>query len=397
MGIMKPAKSKGAIAVWSNSPHQPTGYGQQAGHLVDLLKRDGFDVAAISNYGLEGNNSVYHSPYGDVRHYARGYDAYSLDVLPLHFKHFTSQFDAKKLLITLYDVWVLKGKSLDDMNIASWTPFDHTTIPPKVRAWIDKENVTPIAMAPNGVELLTAAGIDHVYVPHGIDTNVYRPTETINKQNAREFMGIKPDQFLVGMVAANKANGIIHRKAFAENFLAFSLLLKKYPDAVLYVHAEPFGFYGGFNLLDLATAVGIPQSNILFPNQVDLRYGFEREDMAGIYSAFDVLLACSLGEGFGIPTVEAQACGTRVIGSGWAATKDLVSSEGWLVSGQPFWDEAQKSWFNIPSVPEIYTALVDAYEGQRGVSDASIEFAKKFDLEHVWQNHWLPALDRLLK
>jgi glycosyltransferase involved in cell wall biosynthesis len=393
---MEPAKSRGAVAIWSNSPHQPTGYGQQAGYLVDSLKRDGFDVAAISNYGLEGNNSVYHSPYGDVPHYARGYDAYSMDVLPIHYKHFTSQFDAKDLLITLYDVWVLKGKALDSMNIASWTPLDHTTVPPKVRAWLEKDNVKPITMAPNGGEMLEKIGIDYTYIPHGIDTKVFKPTTEINGQDAREFMGIKPDQFLVGMVAANKANGSIHRKAFAENFLAFSLLLKKYPDAVLYVHSEPFGFFGGFNLLGLAEAVGIPQESILFPNQIDLRYGFERVDMAGIYSAMDVLLACSLGEGFGVPTVEAQACGTRVIGSGWAATKDLVSADGWLVDGQPLWDEAQKSWFKIPNVAHIYSALVEAYEADRGVSQKSLEFASQFDVEHVWTTHWLPALDKFL-
>lgn len=395
---MKPAKPKGVISVYSNSPGQPTGYGQQAGYLVDRLKRDGFEVAALSNYGLEGNNSVYQSPYGDVPHYARGYETYSLDVLPVHHKHFTSQFpDVKDLLITLYDVWVLKGKALDSMNIASWTPLDHTTIPPKVKAWLDKPNVKPIAMAKNGVRLLTAAGIEHEYIPHGIDTSVYKPTATINGQDAREFMGIKPDQFLVGMVAANKANGILHRKAYAENFLAFSLFLKKYPDAVLYVHTEPIGFHGGFNLLDLAASVGIPQANILFPNQIDLRYGFEQADMAGIYSAMDVLLACSLGEGFGVPTVEAQACGTRVIGSGWAATEDLVSDDSWLVDGQPFWDEGQKSWFKIPSIPDIYTALCEAYEGERGRSDVSIEFASEYDVEAVWKRYWLPALGRMLQ
>ena len=398
---MKPAKKIDAIiSVWSNSPHQPTGYGQQAGLLVDRLKRDGADVAAISNYGLEGNNSVYESPFGAVPHYARGFDPYSNDVLPVHHKHHVSKHKGnpvKDFIITLYDVWVLRNPALDELKIASWVPMDHTTIPPKVAAWLKKDNVTPIAMAPNGVRLMQEAGIDCEYVPHAIDTKVYKPTAEVGGQPVRDFMGLTDDQFLVGMVGANKANGSIHRKAYGENFLAFSLFVKRHPNAVLYVHADPAATLGGFNLLDLAMACGIPKDNLIFPNMIDLRYGFEQVDMAGFYSAMDVLLATSYGEGFGIPTMEAQACGTRVIGSNWAATPELVSDDSWTVDGQPFWDEAQKSWFMIPSVPAILNALEAAYEAPRGVSEASVEFAKYFDVEYVWENHWLPVLKKLSK
>jgi glycosyltransferase involved in cell wall biosynthesis len=398
---MKPANKINAIvSVWSNSPHQPTGYGQQAGMLVDRLKRDGAEVAAISNYGLEGNNSVYESPYGPVPHYARGFDPYSNDVLPVHHKHFVAKHKGKTLkdfIVTLYDVWVLRNPVLDEIKIASWVPMDHTTIPPKVAAWLKKDNVTPIAMAPNGVRLMQEAGIECEYVPHAIDTSVYKPTDKVGGQDVREFMGLTEDQFLVGMVGANKANGSIHRKAYGENFLAFSLFVKRHPNAILYVHADPAATLGGFNLLDLAMACGIPKDNLIFPNMIDLRYGFEQVDMAGFYSAMDVLLATSYGEGFGIPTMEAQACGTRVIGSNWAATPDLVSDDSWVVDGQPFWDEAQKSWFMIPSVPAILNALEAAYEAPRGVSEASVEFASMFDVEFVWETYWLSVLEKLSK
>lgn len=398
---MKPAKKIDAIvSVWSNSPHQGTGYGVQTGYLVDRLKRDGADVAALSNYGLEGNNSVYESPYGPVPHYARGFDGYSQDVLPIHHKHHVSKHKGKSVkdfIITLYDVWVLRNPQLDEIKVASWVPMDHTTIPPMVARWLRKDNVVPIAMAPNGVRLMQEAGIECEYVPHAIDTKIFKPTAEVGGQPVREFMGVADDEFLVGMVGANKANGSIHRKAYAENFLAFSIFVKKYPKALMYVHADPAATLGGFNLIDLATSCGIPKDNLLFPNMIDLRYGFEQEDMAGFFSGMDVLLAASYGEGFGVPTMEAQACGTRVIGSNWAATPDLVSDDCFLVDGQPFWDEAQKSWFMIPSVPGIVKALEAAYEAPRGVSKASVDFAKQFDVETVWENHWLPVLEKLSK
>jgi hypothetical protein len=44
----------GLISLVSNSPGQPTGYGQQGAMLVERMVRHGIKVAALSNYGLEG-------------------------------------------------------------------------------------------------------------------------------------------------------------------------------------------------------------------------------------------------------------------------------------------------------------------------------------------------------
>jgi len=104
------------------------------------------------------------------------------------------------------------------------------------------------------------------------------------------------------------------------------------------------------------------------------------------------LLATSYGEGFGVPTVEAQACGTRVIGSGWAATPDLVSEDSWLVPGQPFWNEPQKAFFQIPAIGSILTALEEAYRAERGFSATARSFALQFDIPTVWDKYWMPFL-----
>ena len=77
---MSKKKLKGTVSVFSNSPGQPTGYGQATEALVNLLKRDGADVAALSNYGHEGINTTYQTKYGEIPLYARGSEAYSNDV-----------------------------------------------------------------------------------------------------------------------------------------------------------------------------------------------------------------------------------------------------------------------------------------------------------------------------
>jgi glycosyltransferase involved in cell wall biosynthesis len=111
----------------------------------------------------------------------------------------------------------------------------------------------------------------------------------------------------------------------------------------------------------------------------------------------DVMLAPSLGEGFGVPTVEAQACGTRVIGSNWAATPDLISPDSWLTEGQLTWDAGQDAWWMTPNVSSLVNALEEAYKAERGTSQVAVDFASQFDVEKVWTESWLPLLRKLLK
>lgn len=384
---------KGTVTVFSNSPGQPTGYGIATEALVERLKRDGADVAVTSNYGHEGIKTTYRTKYGKIPLYPRGYDPYSNDAAPINHKHFRAQHpDQPDLMITLYDVWVFKGSY--DFPVASWVPIDHMPLPPKVAEWVRREKVTPLAMSQFGQKQMADKDIESHYVPHSVDTKIFKPVETIGKQTLSEYMGPDKDKFVVGMNAANKASGIIHRKAFGENLMAFSIFCKKYPDSVLYLHTDPINPHG-WNLLALAETLGIPKGNLLLVDPIGYRYGIGQRELAAVYSCMDVLLATSYGEGFGVPTIEAQACGVPVILSDFAASSELVG-EGWLVGGQPLWDDTQRAYFNIPSVPQIVDALELAYKRGKVRSQKAIDFAKGYDHEVVWQNNWLPVLQKLL-
>ncbi len=387
---------KASIAFASNSPGTPTGYGQQGHQVITRMLRHGMKVAALSNFGLEGQKTELVIGKNKIPHYPKGLTTYSADVMPVWSSDFFSNYpDHKSFLFTLYDVWVYNTLKYDG-PIVSWVPLDHLTITPAVREFLVRENVIPVTMAPHGQELLEAVGIESTYIPHGIDTSIYKPTYELEGTNVRDFMGIPQDAFLVGMVAANKANGQIHRKAFAENLLAFAMHLKKHPDSFLYLHTEPSRGYGGFDIAVLLKAMGIPKDNVLMPDPYLLRAGYPEQHMAAFYTAMDVLLCTSYGEGFGLPTVEAQACGTRVITSNYAASKDLASEDSWKIDGQPFWNETQGSFFQIPSINGITNALNAAYEGDRGRSDKAIAFAKKFDADLIWETKWLPFWKGLL-
>jgi glycosyltransferase involved in cell wall biosynthesis len=391
-------KLNGAISIASNTPGIPTGYGVQAKMLADRLMRHNVDVAILSNYGIEGGMSTYKSQFGTADVYPRGLSLYSSDVMkPFHTKHLAGR-DISNFILTLYDVWVyLDNPELASLDFVSWTPIDHISIPARVEAWSRRPNVYPLAMSPFGQKAFEQLGIESTYIPHAVDTKLYKPTHEIDGTPVKKYFGLKESDFVVGMVAANKANGQIHRKAYSENLLAFSIFKKSHPDAFLYIHADPSKAWGGFGLANLAKACGIDMDSILFPDPERYRFGYSDTEMAALYTGMDVLLHASYGEGFGVPAIEAQACGTKVIASNWAASQDMVADDGWLIEGQPFWDEAQLSFFQIPLIPSVIQGLENAYKSSRADSTTAIEFGKQFDVERVWKWYWMPFLRGRLK
>lgn len=386
-------KMNGAIALVSNSPGVPTGYGVQTDYLVPRMLRHGIKTAVLSNYGLEGRREQINTPYGKAEHYPKGLKPYSDDVIPVWYEDFMREHPERPgAVMTLFDVWVYNQLKFDG-EILSWVPLDHLTIPPAVAHFLRREQVTPIAMSPHGKRLLDAEfKADAAYIPHAVDTSVFKPTTKMRGVSTRKFLGIPEDAFLVSMVAANKANGIVHRKAFAEQLIAFAEFRKKHPDAYLYLHTTPERTYNGFNLKALLPSIGLDSDSVIIADDDQLRVGYPQKELAALYTASDVLMAASYGEGFGVPLIEAQACGTKVITGNWTAMPDLVGESCYLVSGQPFWDEPQLSFYQVPLIQSIYLALEQAFEQPRGIDEASVDFAQQFALEKVWANYWMPFL-----
>ena len=396
LGSVRPANPDRLRILWySNAPWASTGYGQQTAQVIQRLAKENHQIAIHAMYGLAGSASTWNG----FKVYPQGLAAYSDDVLVAHTTEWASQdLSTPTLMMTLFDVWVLKSESLKDWkNIASWVPIDHQPTPPDVLQWCARPNVKPIAMSKFGSRMLDVAGVEHLYVPHAIEP-VFQPTESValqsgGKMTGREFMGWEEDRFVVSMVATNKGNQPA-RKAWAENILAFSIFAKDHPDAVLYLYTEPDGAMSGISLPTLMDAVGISADKYKVVDQYAYRHGMPQNVMAAMYTASDVLLACSMGEGFGIPVIEAQACGCRVIVSNFTAQPELVG-DGWTVEGQPWWDAAQKSWFFTPSVPDIVNALKSAYNAPRSRSEDAIAHAQGYGADAVFEQYWKPTMKEL--
>lgn len=330
--------------------------------------------------------------------YPSGFQGYSQDVIFGHYEQFANANDGPTVLITLYDVWVNDNPRLAEIPvIASWVPVDTFPPNPKVVDWCSKPNVLPIAMSRNGQAMLKTRGVEALYVPHSVDTNVFTPDAKLEGgRDAREMLGVG-DRFVVTMVSTNKGAVPVDRKAYPEQIMAFAEFARdKKDDVVLFIHADQYGMHNGINLTNVCEDVGLEREQVVFTDQYRYRTGgLPAAVMAAIYASSDVLLMASRGEGFGIPAVEAQACGTPVILSDATAQTELCG-DGWLVGGQPFYHPGQRAMWQTPSIGGVVGSLEAAYE--RGVGQSSAEartFAEQYDHDRVFADHWEPALQAL--
>lgn len=369
--------------VWhSNSPLANTGYGQQTAIFAPRLKALGHDVSISAFWGLGG--SAIHWDGIKVYPADENFGNINLAAIAAH--------EDADLVITLMDVWVLKSPKLAEVPLASWVPIDHAPAPPMVVDFFRQTGSRPIAMSKFGAEMLTDEGLDPLYVPHGIDTEIFQPRA---REAAREAMGLGADDFLVGMNAFNKGTAP-PRKAFPQVFQAFARFLKDRPTSKLYLHTEMTPRHQGLDLNRLIEAVGLPEDAVKTTRPWKYELGAEPVELSGLYSMLDVLACPSYGEGFGIPIIEAQACGTPVIVSDFSAMRELCGA-GWKVDGELEWHEHQAAFWHNPSIDSIYRALHEAYDARHdeGLRKRAREFALQYDADRIVQEHWVPTLDRL--
>lgn len=72
-------------------------------------------------------------------------------------------------------------------------------------------------------------------------------------------------------------------------------------------------------------------ANRLMLIEPKLRHSRPERDMAVIYAALDVYFTTTQGEGWGLPAMEAMACGTPVVAPDWAALGDWARPAAHLV------------------------------------------------------------------
>lgn len=372
--------------LWAPCPWQPSGYSTYVRYLAPALAQT-HDVSIFAFQGLTGRIN-----WGDITVFG--------NPIP-HSQYFVKETARRwkaDLTIQIFDLWTVSGMLHRFLppGLIVHTPIDSEPL----AEWFKDTARQAVAVVPQsnfGKRVFEEGGIiceDTIY--NGIDTSIFYPHD---KKEARKSFGFPEDAFVVLMVGVNKGD----RKNVPNQMEAFHEFRQKASDAMLIDWTYPF-FDNmnpeGMPLSDIWERIDGDKTKFMTPTLEDYYWGLEDEEMAKLYSAGDVLLECSLGEGFGRPIIEAMACGCPVIASDNSAMTELVKDRGWLVpcSRISHWQQFLAAKQCFPDTDAITEALMDCYTDTKKRSNyitKGLEFASELDYSKIIRRQWLPLIDKL--
>ena len=372
--------SKKRVLLMSEAHYLNSGFGTYAKELITRLhKTDKYELAEFASYGktdtgkdvpwlVYGNlpadnnqeeSNVYNSngthQFGSWR-----FDKVCLDFRP-------------DIVLCYRDPWMdnwIENAATRPYFHWIWMPTVDSS--PQRQEWVETFANCDALMAYSefGGKVLEEQGKERVNfvgcASPGIDPDIYKP---FPKQKLRAEMGIDPDCFIVGTVMRNQK-----RKLFFELMKSFRLFLDQAPPSIasksfLYLHTS-YPEKSGWDIPD-----GIMQNNLggkvmmtyickncrqFFPslfkdaltkckfcNQVSavcptVSYGISVPDLAKIYNLFDIYVQYAICEGFGMPQVEAAACGVPVAATDYSAMHDVLRfTKGYPIPVKTFFREIE--------------------------------------------------------
>lgn len=137
------------------------------------------------------------------------------------------------------------------------------------------------------------------------------------------------------------------------------------------------------SLLELLTESGLHGRVTILPEQT-------QEDLAGLYNCASILLYPSLRESFGLPPLEAMACGTPVITTNRTSIPEVVGDAVWTVDPRDI-DEIVGATMKVLGEPDCASEL--RRKGLKRASEFSWTRTAEKTLE-VYETVWLNQTSR---
>ncbi len=361
-------------------------YALQLNMLMGWLKSQGHTLGEAAVFGwngrvLELDNVVMYPPLRDF---------YMNDIIESHVKHFRADYVLSLIDTHSMDpeIWGPHFKWL------AWVTVDSNPVDPQTLKGLTHAHRV-IAYSQFSQRMLIEAGLaDTRYIPLAYQASDYYPGD---QAEARTILGLPNDRFIVAMVQANRMdNG---RKNFFGQFQAFAQFKRHHPDTFLYLSTCRDGWRGGPKLDPILQALGLREgADYQFADQYhDLIIGVGAETLRQVYTACDCLLQGTLAESFGVPVLEALACGRRVIATDGTAMPELLAKgSGYLAEADGVWSGL--AWWRQPRMGALVDGLEWAYQSVQSSGpdfQPALERACNYEFAYIAEHYWEPFMQEL--
>lgn len=374
----------------SNGRQVKSGYGVQTDLIVPRLHNPPYREMAIFDFVGLAFSAIKDSQ--GILTLPRANAAYGNDIVVSH-----AEFAKADNVISLIDPHVLDSSQYSKLHWTAWTPVDCDPLLESSRDILRSAKII-WGMSHFGMDILKRAGMPAnrlFYVPLAVDGSQFRP---MNKAKAREVIEEKLGVSLAGrfVVVMNAANsGMPSRKGFLQAFRAVKAFDQKHPDKkiLLLCHTNPQDIRGE-NLYVQQRLAGLRADQVIYPQEYFYECGmFSPKYLAALYNTADVFLTTSFAEGFGLPLVEAQMCGTPVIAGDYSSMPELNFGDWKVRALARVHADVGRLWW-LPDENHVVELLEDAYakRGDEQLRARVMAGAAEYEIENVMQKYVLPAV-----
>ena len=264
-----------------------------------------------------------------------------------------------------------------------FTMLETTGIP---KEWVRQCNMMDEVWVPStfNVETFRNSGVTvpiHV-IPLGIDPNFYNP-KIVSYKNHRKYTFLSVFEWG-------------ERKAPEVLLKAYSKAFTKSDEVVLI--CKVINNDGSINIDEEIRKLNLPANGpeIIFLYNTK----FVDYDMATLYRSADCFVISTRGEGWGMPILEAMACGLPTIATAWSSQVDFFNeSNGYPVDVEKLIDAKAKcpyyegfKWAN-PSEEHLIQRMRYVYENQEAAREKGMKASE--EVRTMWT--WDKAAERMIQ